>query len=258
MNGSGPFDLSGRVALVTGGNSGIGLGMARALARAGADLAVWGTDETRNAAAADELLSLGIKAAAFRCDVGDPRQVTEAFAATLGAFGRVDACFANAGIGGSGAPFLDQSYEEWRRVTRVDLDGVFLTLQAAGRHMVERGKGGSLVAVSSLIGPTGGYPTTQAYAASKSGVLGMVRSIAVELGRHGVRANTLIPGWVETPMADDLLAWEKFARRTKGRTPLKRYGTPEDIGGIAVYLAADASRFHTGDEIALDGGYRIG
>ncbi len=250
------FDLTGRVALVTGGNSGIGLGMARALAEAGAGVAIWGTNEAKNAAASAELERIGPPVAAFRCDVGDEGEVEAAFAGTIEALGRVDACFANAGVGGMAPSFLEMSLDEWRRVLRVNLDGAFLTLRAAARHMVERGAGGSL-AVTASLAAIEGQPRGQHYAATKGGVISMMKALAVELARHGIRANSILPGWIETPMTDGVLSWDRFTEKVLPRVPVRRWGTPEDFGGIAVYLASDASAYHTGDTFVIDGGYSI-
>ena len=146
-----PFDLSGKVALITGGNSGIGLGMAKALAEAGADIAIWGTRSEKNAAAKAQLEASGRRVLALQCDVGEEAEVEACFAETVRTLGKVDACFANAGTyGGRGMKFTDYTAEEWRRVMRVNLDGAFFTLRAAARHMVERGGGGSLVGTASL------------------------------------------------------------------------------------------------------------
>ena len=197
------FDLTGHAALVTGGNSGIGLGMAEALAEAGADVAIWGTNEGKNATALEQLKTYGTNVAAIRCDVGDETQVEEAFAATLEALGKVDSCFANAGIGGGAPAFEEFTLESWRRVTRVNLDGVFLTFRAAVRHMKERGGGGSLVVTSSL-SAVEGAARNQAYASAKGGVVSMVKGLAVELARYGIRANSILPGWIETPMTEGM------------------------------------------------------
>jgi NAD(P)-dependent dehydrogenase (short-subunit alcohol dehydrogenase family) len=250
----GPFDLTGHAALVTGGNSGIGLGMASALAQAGADVAVWGTIEAKNAAAAEALASFGTKTVAVRCDVGDEGQVDAAFAETLEALGKVDSCFANAGIGGGAPSFEEFTLDSWRRVTRVNLDGVFLTYRAAVRHMKERGEGGSLVVTSSL-SAIEGAARNQAYASTKGAVLSMTKGLAVELARYGIRANSIVPGWIETAMTEGAFGWEKFAANVMPRIPQRRWGQPEDFGGLAVYLASDASKYHTGDSFVVDGGY---
>lgn len=249
------FDLSGRTVVVTGGNGGIGLGIATALAEAGADIAIWARNEEKNAAAVERLRAIGRRAEAFGCDVADPEQVAAAMNATLDAFGRVDSCFANAGIGGA-APFLDQTLEGWRRVTAVNLDGVFLTLQAVGRHLVERGDGGSLVAVSST-SAIDAAPGNQAYSSSKAGVLALIRGLAVEFARYRIRCNSLMPGWTESDMTAPLMGWEKFMSNTISRTPVRRWGTPEDMGPAAVFLADPTYTFHTGDCVVVDGGYTI-
>jgi NAD(P)-dependent dehydrogenase (short-subunit alcohol dehydrogenase family) len=249
-----PFDLSGRVALVTGGNSGIGLGMADALARAGADVAIWGTNADKNAAAEKQLSAHGTKVAAIQCDVGDEDQVEAAFAATLEALGHVDSCFANAGIGGGAPSFAEFTLDQWRRITRVDLDGVFLTFRAAVRHMVDRGEGGSLIATSSL-SAIEGAARNQAYASSKGGVISMIKGLAVEYARNNITANVLVPGWIDTPMTAGVFAWDRFRDRVLPRVPFRRWGEPDDFGGIAVYFASPASKYHTGDTIVIDGGY---
>lgn len=255
----GLFDLTGHVALVTGGNSGIGLGMARGLARSGADVAIWGTNAERNAAAVDELAELaapGTRVRSWRCDVGDEDDVEAAFAGVLEHFGRVDSCFANAGIGGSGSRFVDTTLEEWRRVTRVDLDGAFLTLRAAARHMVDRGGGGVLVGTSS-VSTVHGAPRNQAYAASKAGLTAIIKGLAIELARHGVNAHSLVVGWTETPLASRTLHDERFEAAVMPRMPQRRWGVPDDFARLAVYLAGGAGGFHTGDEIVVDGAYSI-
>lgn len=250
------FDLNGKVALVTGGNSGIGLGMAKALASAGADVAIWGTNEEKNSKAEAELSSIGGKVLAIRCDVGDEAQVTSSFAKTVEVLGKVDSCFANAGTAGFAPSFMDMPLEEWRRVTRINLDGAFLTLREAAKHMVARGEGGSLVATSSLAAVEG-QARGQHYAATKGGLISMMKAIAVELARHDIRANTILPGWIETPMASPALHWDKFRDKVLPRVPARRWGVPEDFGGIAVYLASSVSAYHTGDTFMIDGGYSI-
>ena len=248
------FDLMGKGALITGGNSGIGLGMATALAEAGASVAIWGTNPEKNAAALAELEPLGPTVAAFVCDVGDEEQVEATFAATVDALGRVDSCFANAGVGGAGTPFVDLTLDEWHRVMRVNLDGAFTTLRASSRHMIDRGDGGRLVVTSS--GSTiMGAPRNEAYAASKAALLALVKALGVGMARYGITANAVIPGWIETPMTETTFASEKFADNVMPRIPQRRWGGPEDFAGVAVYLASDESQYHTGDTIVIDGGY---
>ena len=252
------FNLQGKVALVTGGNSGIGLGMARALAQAGASVAIWGTSEQKNEAARAELAALGVPVLALHCDVGDEVGVDAAFAQTVETLGRVDACFANAGVSGKGgAPsFTQMSTEEWNRVMRVNLDGAFFTLRAAARHMVARGGGGSLVGTASLAAIEGAA-RSEHYAATKGGLVSMMRALTVEFARYGIRANSILPGWIETDMTAKSIGNDKFAANVMPRIPMRRWGKGDDFGGIAVYLSSDASTYHTGDTFLIDGGYAL-
>lgn len=249
--------LEGRVALVTGGNGGIGLAMATGLAKAGAAVAVWGTNPDKLVAAAAHLEAIAPgDVFATRCDVSDEAQVAEAFAATVERFGKVDSVFANAGIGGASPRFIDLSLEEWRRVMAVNLDGTFLTLREAARHLVERDEGGSLVAVSSMVASEGA-PRRDAYAVSKTGVLALVRSLAVGLARNRIRVNGLLPGWTDTDLLDDARDSQKFIDRTAGRTPVQRWAAPEEFEKVAVFLADPTLTFHTGASMVVDGGYTI-
>ncbi len=249
------FDLTGRVAVVTGGNRGIGLGIARGLAQAGASLALWARDEARNAEAAKALEQLGAEVLCVRCDVARESDVAAAVRATLDRFGRVDAGFANAGYGAARDP-LELSLEGWRELLAVNLDGAFLTFRELARHMVERGGGGKLVAVSS-ISEIFGTPKQPHYAAGKAGLGALVRSFAVEFARHDIQVNAILPGWISTEATAPAKQHEALERAILARTPARRWGEPEDLAGIAVYLASDASRFHTGDGIRIDGGYSI-
>lgn len=249
------FDLSGRVAVVTGGNGGIGLGLARGLAQAGAKLSIWARNRDKCEAAARELESLGAEVSTLGCDVSSEEEVAAAVAATLERFGRIDACFANAGFGHAADP-LKLELADWRRLMRTNLDGAFLTLREAARHMVARGGGGKLVAISS-ISERFGAPVQPHYAASKAGLGALVRSLAVRLARHDVQVNEIQPGWIVTDATAAGRAHEKLDRAIVQRTPAHRWGETSDLEGIAVYLASDASRFHTGDSIRIDGGYSI-
>lgn len=247
------FDLTGHVALVTGGNSGIGLGFARGLAKAGATIALWGRDEAKSHDAATELKNLGVEVEAFQCDVADEQSVTDQTAAVVERFGRIDSCFANAGHGFARS-FLKTSLDEWNAVINVNLTGVFLTFREVARHMVQRGGGGKLVATSS-IGSIHGMARQEGYSAAKGGLNALVRSVAVEMGRYDIQANCVLPGWIETPATKPLIDYKRLYDTIVHRTPAKRWGQPEDLEGVAVYLASEASRFHTGDTLIVDGGY---
>ena len=256
-----PFDLTGKVALITGGNGGIGLGMAQALAEAGADIVIWGTNAAKNATAQAQLEKTGRRVLALVCDVGEEAQVEAAFAETLRVMGRVDGCFANAGVsGGRSGPFLERTRAEWDRVLRVNLTGAFHTFRAAARHMKARAeagdKGGVLVGTASLAAIEGAA-RNEHYGASKGGMVSMIRALAVELARHGVRANAILPGWIETDMTQRSVNDPRFAGNVLPRVPMRRWGTGADFGGIAVYLMSSASAFHTGDTLVIDGGYAL-
>jgi NAD(P)-dependent dehydrogenase (short-subunit alcohol dehydrogenase family) len=248
------FDLTGKVALITGGNSGIGLGFAEGLAQAGADVCIWGTNETKNQAAAEKLKGYGVKVLAQRCDVGDKEQVTGCFAKAVEHFGHIDSCFANAGVGGRGTAFVDLTEKEWHDVFRVNMDGVFYTLQAAIRHMIETGNGGSLVVTSSG-SAIFGSPRSIHYGATKAGINAMIRSLCAGYSRYGIRANAIIPGWIETAMTEPNIHSEVMEAKVLTRIPQRRWGQPEDFSGLAVYLASDASAYHNGDVMMIDGGY---
>ncbi len=248
------FDLTGKVALVTGGNGGIGLGMAKALAEAGADVCIWGRNADKNKAAESELQRCGQRVLALQCDVSDENQVDACFAQTVTELGRVDACFANAGIGRIGTAFHKMTMNEWRAVFGVNMEGVFVTFRSAIRHMLDRGQGGSLVATSSLSAKYG-MPAGEHYAATKAGVIAVIRALAVEYARFNIRANAILPGWIETEMTSPLFDYDKFKERVIPRIPQRRWGQPADFGPIAVYFASDSSEYHTGDAVVIDGGY---
>lgn len=253
-----PFDLGGRSAVVTGGNGGIGLGMARALLAAGARVAIWGSNPDKTLHAKATLAAACGDAArvhAFVCDVGDEAQVDATFAASADALGgQVDACFANAGVSGKGTPLLEMTLEEFRRVQRINVEGVFLTFRAAARHMVERGRGGSLVATASTAALEGAARNSH-YGASKGAVTSYVRALAVELARHRIRVNSILPGWIVTEMTERAVHDARFAGAVLPRIPARRWGDIDDFGGIAVYLASDAAGYTTGEQFVIDGGY---
>jgi len=251
------FDLSGRGIVITGGNGGIGLGMARALLSAGASVALWGSNPAKTEKAQATLASEcgdAKRVHGFVCDVGDEAQVEASFAASVAALGRVDACFANAGVSSKGTPLLEMSLEEFRRVQRINVEGVFLTFRAAARHMAGHGRGGALVATASTAAIEGAARNSH-YGASKGAVTSFVRALAVELARHRIRVNSILPGWIVTEMTQRAVDTPKFAQAVLPRIPARRWGGIDDFGGIAVYLASDASAYTTGEQFVIDGGY---
>ena len=252
------FDLSGKTALITGGNSGIGLGYAKGIARQGGDVCIWGRNPDKNKRAFDELSAFGTKVHEMVVDVADESAVTDAFAETLAIFGRVDGCFANAGVGSGRNAFHELSNEEWRRVLSVNLDGLMYALRAAASHMKERADagdaGGRLVGTSSISAILG-YPRGATYAGSKAAVIAIMQSLAVELARYQVTANSILPGMIETPMTEKALQNEEFSSAFISRIPARRAGTPDDFEAIAAYLMSDASQYHTGDKFTIDGGF---
>jgi len=248
-------DLSGQVAVVTGGNGGIGLGFAEGCARAGADIAIWARNAEKSAAAVEQLEGLGVRAIAVACDVADEASVAAATAETVDRLGRIDVCVANAGTGGGG--FLqDLSLEEWRRVMAINLDGAFLTMRDCARQMIAQGEGGAIVAVSST-SAIHGAPATPHYGASKTALLGLVRAAAVGLARHGIRVNSVLPGWTRTEMAEGGYQDDRVREATTKRTPVRRWATGDDYVALAAYLCDKSVTWHTGDSIVADGGYTI-
>jgi len=253
-----PFDLSGRVALVTGGNGGIGLGMARGMAAAGAEVCIWGTNPDKNASALEELAGFGPKVTAQVCDVADEQAVNAAFAQALADHGRVDGCFANAGVGGRGTGFDDMTLEEWNHIIGVNQTGVFFTFRAATKHMRERAQQGDafgrLVATASLAAISG-QARGEHYAAAKGGMISMIKALAVEYARYGVTAHTLLPGWIETEMTEGAFSNPKFVENVSKRIPTRRWGVPDDFSAIAIYIMSTASSYHTAETFLIDGGY---
>lgn len=254
------FDLTGRTVVVTGGNRGIGLAMARSLAAAGAEVAIWSRDGARNEEAAHTIAAEGGRARSYRCDVTDGAQVDAAMAATVEDLGGVDALFSNAGAMPEPFALPDYPTEEWHRCLAVNLHGAFHAVRAAARHMQPRGRG-SIVITSSIVAGFG-YSHHAPYAVAKAGLVALARSAAVELARHGIRVNAFLPGWTETELVGGITGAADGVRARQhdaivARIPMRRFAAPEDVADIAVYLASDASRYHTGDTITVDGGYTV-
>jgi len=248
------YDLSGTAVVVTGGNAGIGAALARGVGLAGAAVAIWARSDARNQATVDALRAEGIDAWAVACDVAVEADVERAMDATLRRFGAVDSLFANAGIAAATA-YVDTELADWQRVLRTNLDGGFLTTRAAARHMIERGSG-SIVVVSSMVSRYGAARQA-AYAVSKSGLVGLGRTLAVELARYGIRVNILLPGWTITAMNEFLRADPKFMKAATARIPVHRWATADGYLAIAPFLAHTGLTFHTGNEVVVDGGYSV-
>lgn len=256
----GLFDLTGKVALVTGGNGGIGLGMAKGLAMHGATVVIWGNKPEKNERAVAELEALGGIVRCDRVDVADETAVKKAIAGIVEEFGRIDQAIANAGIGIARRDMFEISQADFARLQSINVYGVFYTLREAAAHMLERGKTGdrcgSLVSIASTAA-IHGAARNEHYGATKGAVLSMMRAMAVELAPHGIRANSILPGWTRSDMTERLQGWDKFNDNVISRAPVGRWGDGEDFAAIAVYLASDHSAFHLGDAIVIDGGYTI-
>jgi NAD(P)-dependent dehydrogenase (short-subunit alcohol dehydrogenase family) len=247
------FDLNGKTAIVTGGGTGIGRQMAEGLARAGADIVLCARKAERCEEAASALEKLGVKALGLGCDVRDPDQVQAVVARTVADFGAVDVLVNNAGTVWGATP-EDMPLEGWQKVVDVNLTGVFLFSQAAGRVMIDKG-GGSIVNIASVAGLHGAPPEfvqTVVYHATKGGVIAFTRDLAWKWAQHGIRVNAIAPGWFPSDMSKFVLdlAGEELVRRV----PLRRFGGPDDLKGPVVFLASDASAYVTGHTLVVDGG----
>jgi len=254
------FDLSGRSALITGGNSGLGLGMARGLVKAGANVAIWGRKAEKNAAALAELRGLGGtgEVVAAICDVADEAQIAAAMDTTLAAFGRVDAAFANAGRSGAGTRIPDMTTEGWDAVMAVNARGPALVYKHVTRHMIARAEGGypgGKLIVTSSGQSIMGVNKSSDYAASKAAVNGLTRGAAFELARYNITANALLFGFYETGLTD--AAPPAFAEWMTKRIPLRRFGDHEGLEGLAVFFASPHSDYITGQCLPVDGGLCI-
>ena len=249
------FDLSGKVAIVTGGNGGIGLGMARGLAEAGADIAVVGRNEAKSAAAAAELTKYGVKAISVTADVTDKSAVAAMVARTLRELGRIDILVNNAGINIRKPPHaLD--LEEWDSVIRTNLTSAFLCSQAVYPAMKQAG-GGKIINIGSMMSIFGAS-FAPAYAASKGGIVQFTRSCAVAWAADNIEANAILPGWIDTDLTKRARAEiDGLHDKVLARTPAARWGAIDDFAGIAVFLSSAASDFVTGTAIPIDGGFSI-
>lgn len=252
-----PFDLTGKKVLVTGGNTGIGLAMGQALAAAGADIVLWGSNPDRNARAKEALAASGRRILAQRVDIASESAIVGAMGEALAEMGRIDAVIANAGIAGTSTKFLDTTADELKRILAINLEGTYFTVREACRHMVARARagdpGGSIVIVGTT-GTESGMPRFAPYASSKGGLAPLMRSVMVEHARHGIRVNLIQPGFIQTDMTDHYREDDRTQEWILANVPQRRWGKPDEFGGIAVYLASDASAYQNGSVITIDGG----
>jgi NAD(P)-dependent dehydrogenase (short-subunit alcohol dehydrogenase family) len=247
------FDLAGRTAIVTGGGSGIGRDLAQALAEAGANLVLCARRAERCEEAAAELERLGVRALGLRCDVREPEEVQAVVERTKDAFGRLDILVNNAGTSWGASP-EEVPLEGWQKVIDVNLTGLFLFSQAAGRTMIADGGGGKIVNIASVAGLGGAPPEVLdaiPYNASKGGVIAFTRDLACKWARHGVNVNAIAPGWFPSDMSRLVL---ERSPQVVERIPLQRLGGPDDLKGAILYLASAASDYVTGHTLVVDGG----
>jgi 2-deoxy-D-gluconate 3-dehydrogenase len=252
-SGATPFDLRGNVAIVTGGNGGIGLGMARGLANAGARVVVAARNKEKSNAAARELQALGADAIAIDVDVAEEASVTAMVGETIGRWGRLDILVNNAGIN-IRKPANELSLDEWRKVIDTNLTSAFLCARSAYPEM-KRGGGGKIINVGSILSIFGAS-FAPVYGASKGGIVQLTKSLAVAWAKENIQVNAVLPGWIDTDLTrrarKEVPGLEE---RVLARTPAGRWGNIDDLAGIAVFLASAASDFLTGAAIPLDGGY---
>ena len=245
------FSLENRVALVTGSSRGLGFAMAEGLAECGATVVLNGRSEKTLGEAAKKLTDRGLRADIAAFDVTDEKAVRAGIDGIAKKHGRLDILIANAGMT-IRQPLEDWTLAQWNEVINADLTACFLATQAAVPHM-KKNKYGRVIFTTSLTAIRG-RPGIHAYVAAKTGLIGMARSLACELAEHGITVNGVLPGYFETELNAALLANKEFVVFVNGRTPMRRWGKPRELAGAAIYLAAEASSFVTGQQIVVDGG----
>jgi len=246
------FDLSGRVAIISGGATGLGRQMAEGLAEMGANLVLCARKKERCLAAAEELQKHGGQVLALGCDVKVPSSIKEVVDATVKKFGRIDILINNAGTSW-GAPVETMTLEQWNKVIETNLTGTFLFSQAVGKVMISQRRG-KIINIASVAGLRGSSPTLSAigYSSSKGGVIIFTKDLACKWGVHNIQVNAIAPGWFPTDMSDKVI--ERNREVLLAGIPLGRFGGPDDLKGAAVFLGSDASDFVTGHTLVVDGG----
>lgn len=252
------FNLEGKVALVSGGATGIGYGISEALAEAGADVAICSRRLEVCEQSADEIgKKTGAKLAPFRCDIAKAQDIKDVVQKTTSELGKIDILVNCAGIGGSEKPIVKMEDPDWDNVININLKGAYRLAQEAVRGMIERNEGGRIINVAS-IGGLAGIPNMSAYCVSKAGLIQLTKVMSLEWVRYNILANALLPGYIETPMNTEFFASEAGQRVIKGNVPMRRLGQIEEIKGLAVLMASRASSFMTGASLVVDGGYTVG
>lgn len=247
------FNVAGRVAVVTGGSKGIGRGLAEALARAGANVVVCSRNLTDASTTAEELRKYGVEAMAFSVDVKNKEQVQAMVDGTVAHFGQIDILINSAGVVVA-KPVVDMTEDEWDYVIDTNLKGTFLCCQAVGRVMIEKGTGGRIINVSSILGAVGDV-VVSSYCASKGGVVLLTKALAAEWARYGITVNAIGPSYIITDFNREALSDERVYNRIINKTPMRRLATIDDLIGTVLLLASDASSFITGQTIYIDGGW---
>ena len=245
------FDLKGKTAFVTGASRGIGRSVAVSLAQAGADVALIGRDTAALEETLTSVKAQGRRALALKTDVTSADSIQSAVAQTVKAFGRIDTLVCNAGVQRL-KPFLDMKPDDWRSLISTNLEGAIMTMQAVGKGMVEQ-KSGSIITMSSIYSFVGA-PWNSIYCMTKGGLAQLSKALAVEWARYNVRVNAICPGWIETDLTRPYMQDQKAIDAGLRQIPLRRFGKPEDIGPMAVYLASDEASFVTGQSYVIDGG----
>ena len=246
------FDLTGKVAIVTGATKGLGYSIAMALAESGANIVVVSRNEDDCKRVTEEIKNKGRKSLAHSCDITKKSMVENLVNETINEFGKIDILINNAGIAVT-KPAVDLTEDDWDRVVNTNLKGVFLVAQTVGKRMIEQ-KNGRIINIASMFGLVGDKNILP-YLCSKGGVIQMTRGLALEWAKYNILVNAIAPGYVITPINEKELTQEKVQNYILGKTPLRRFGTPEEIAGAAVYLASDEAGYLTGSILSADGGW---
>jgi len=250
------FDLSGKVAVVTGGHSGLGKGIAEGLAEAGADVVICARRFDRCQEACSEIKGgFGVKSLPIRCDVASTDEVNNLIETTIKEFGKVDILVNSAGVGGSEKPVTETSDEDWNMTLNIDLTGTFLCSRAAAREMINQNEG-KIINIASMAAFIA-VPNMAPYCASKGGLIQLTKVMALELARYNIQVNVICPGYFLTPLNYEFFSTEPGKKVVERSIPMRRLGNVDELKGIALYLASPASSFTTGTSILVDGGQTL-